>query len=147
MTVLSALFAAPPSTSVSVRVWPRLVQLGRPLRASWKQIDPTLTPNRIRGKCGRGTGSRAIIFGLLKRGNCIYTEIFPNASEATPQAIICGMVGPTALSKPTAGEVMTAWWILELIDISGSIIEAMNLSGAQSMSMGFSPSGAMQSIA
>jgi transposase-like protein len=34
---------------------------------------------------------------LLKRGNCIYTEIVPDASKATLQAIIRGKVDPNSV--------------------------------------------------
>ena len=47
-------------------------------------------PKRVRGKRGRGAGGKTIVFGLLKRGDCVYTEIVPNAARATLQAIIRG---------------------------------------------------------
>lgn len=54
-------------------------------------------PKRIRGKRGRGAGGKTIVFGLLKRGNCVYTEIVPDASKVTLQAIIRGKVDPNSL--------------------------------------------------
>jgi transposase len=45
-------------------------------------------PRRIRGKRGCGASGKTIVFGLLKRGNEVYTEIVPNASKATLQAVI-----------------------------------------------------------
>ena len=54
-------------------------------------------PRRVRGKRGRGAGSKTIVFGLLKRGDCVYTEIVPNASKATLQAIIRGKVDPNSI--------------------------------------------------
>jgi len=45
-------------------------------------------PRRVRGKRGRGTGSKTIVFGLLKRNGKVYTEIVPDAKKATLQAII-----------------------------------------------------------
>ena len=47
-------------------------------------------PRRVRGRRGRGAGGKTIVFGLLKRGDQVYTEIVPNASKATLQAIIRG---------------------------------------------------------
>ena len=47
-------------------------------------------PRRVRGKRGRGAGSKTIVFGLLKRDGCVYTEIVPDASKPTLQAIIRG---------------------------------------------------------
>ncbi|PJK06289.1 IS1595 family transposase [Lysobacteraceae bacterium NML95-0200] len=54
-------------------------------------------PKRIQGKRGRGAGGKTIVFGLLKRGDCVYTEIVPNASKATLQAIIRGKVDPNSI--------------------------------------------------
>jgi len=45
-------------------------------------------PRRVRGKRGRGAAGKTIVFGLLKRDDQVYTEIVPNASKATLQAII-----------------------------------------------------------
>ncbi len=49
-------------------------------------------PKRVRGKRGRGAGSKTIVFGLLKRNGYVYTEIIPNARKATLQGIIRGKV-------------------------------------------------------
>jgi transposase len=54
-------------------------------------------PRRVRGKCGRGAGSKTIVFGLLKRGKNVYTKIVPNASKATLQAIIRGQADPLSV--------------------------------------------------
>jgi len=54
-------------------------------------------PRRIRGKRGRGAAGKTIVFGLLKRGNEVYTEIVPNASKATLQAVIRGKASPEAV--------------------------------------------------
>ena len=47
-------------------------------------------PRRVRGLRGRGAGRKTVVFGLLKRGQCVYTEIVPDASKRTLQAIIRG---------------------------------------------------------
>ena len=47
-------------------------------------------PARVRGKRGRGAGGKTIVFGLLKRDDAVYTEIVPDCSKATLQAIIRG---------------------------------------------------------
>jgi len=47
-------------------------------------------PHRVRGKRGRGAAGKTIVFGLLKREGCVYTEIVPDASKRTLQAIIRG---------------------------------------------------------
>ena len=59
-------------------------------------------PKRFRVKRGRRAGSKTILFGLLKSGNCVYTAIVANASKATLQAIIRGKVEPNSVN-PTNG--------------------------------------------
>lgn len=49
-------------------------------------------PKRVRGKRGRGSGHKTIVFGLLKRKGKVYTEIIPDATKGTLQAIIRGKV-------------------------------------------------------
>lgn len=40
-------------------------------------------PRRIRGKRGRKTGGKTIVFGIFKKDDKIYTEIVPDASKAS----------------------------------------------------------------
>ncbi|SMN00293.1 Mobile element protein [uncultured Candidatus Thioglobus sp.] len=47
-------------------------------------------PRRVRGRRGRGAGSKIKVFGLLKRGDKVYTEVVPDCSSATLQSIIKG---------------------------------------------------------
>jgi len=47
---------------------------------------------RVRGKRGRGAGSKTIVFGIYKRNGKVYTEIVPNAAKKTLQNIIRGRV-------------------------------------------------------
>lgn len=54
-------------------------------------------PRRVRGKRGRGAGSKTIVFGLFKRGGHVYTEIVPDCSKATLQGIIRGKIDPAAM--------------------------------------------------
>ena len=49
-------------------------------------------PHRVRGKRGRGAYGKTIVFGLLKRGGKVYTEIVPNCKSKTLQDIIRGKV-------------------------------------------------------
>jgi transposase-like protein len=52
---------------------------------------------RVRGKRGRGASGKTIVFGLLKRGDCVYTQIVPNAKKPTLQGIIRGQVDPESV--------------------------------------------------
>jgi transposase-like protein len=45
---------------------------------------------RVRGKRGRGARGKTIVFGLLKRGDEVYTEVVPDCKSATLQRIIKG---------------------------------------------------------
>ena len=56
-------------------------------------------PRRVRGKRGRGAGSKPIAFGLFKRGGQGYTEIVPDCSKKTLQGIIRGKIGPAAMGN------------------------------------------------
>src|SRR5688572_30326119 len=45
-----------------------------------------------RGKRGRGSENKHIVFGLYKRNGCVYTEIVKNVKAKTLQRIIKGKV-------------------------------------------------------
>lgn len=47
---------------------------------------------RIKGKRGRGASGKTPVFGVYERGGCVYTEVVPDCSKATLQAIIRGKV-------------------------------------------------------
>ena len=47
-------------------------------------------PRRVKGKRGRGAGSKTIVFGLYKRNGRVHTEIVPDAKAHTLQGIIRG---------------------------------------------------------
>lgn len=48
---------------------------------------------RVKGKRGRGTGGKTKVFGILKRDDGkVYTEIIPDCSRKTLQAIIQGKI-------------------------------------------------------
>jgi len=49
-------------------------------------------PKRIRGKRGRGAGSKTIVFGVFKRNGQVYTEIVPDAKKKTLLPVIRGHV-------------------------------------------------------
>ena len=49
-------------------------------------------PRRVKGKRGRGASRKTIVFGIFKRNGKVYTEIVPNATTRTLQAIVRGKV-------------------------------------------------------
>ncbi|MDQ2769105.1 MAG: IS1595 family transposase [Bacteroidota bacterium] len=52
---------------------------------------------RVRGKRGRGTSGKTIVFGLFKRGGQVYTKIVPDCSKKTLLAIIRGKIDVAAM--------------------------------------------------
>ncbi|MDQ3271197.1 MAG: IS1595 family transposase [Pseudomonadota bacterium] len=61
-----------------------------PLGGELEAGESYFGPRRVRGLRGRGAGRKTVVFGLLKRGNSVYTEIVPDATKRTLQAIIRG---------------------------------------------------------
>ena len=61
-----------------------------PLGGELEADESYFGPRRIRGLRGRGAGQKTVVFGLLKRGDNVYTEIVPDATKRTLQAIIRG---------------------------------------------------------
>ncbi len=61
-----------------------------PLEGVLELDESYFGPQRVRGRCGRGAGGKTIVFGLLKRGDNVYTAIVPNAGRAALQAVIRG---------------------------------------------------------
>jgi transposase len=54
-------------------------------------------PRRVRGRRGRGAGRKTIVFGLLKRGGRVYTQIVPDVSRKTLMQVIEGKVAKDAV--------------------------------------------------
>ena len=79
--------------SIHLRVRRRLAQHCEQvslLQGELQADESYFGPRRVRGLRGRGAGSKTVVFGLLKRGQSVYSEIVPNASKAVLQAIIRG---------------------------------------------------------
>jgi transposase len=49
-------------------------------------------PRRVKGLRGRGAACKTIVFGIFKRQGRVYTEIVPDCSRSTLQAVIRGRV-------------------------------------------------------
>lgn len=56
------------------------------------EVDESYFGGRHKGKRGRGAGGKISVFGILKRKGKVYTQIVPNVSRKTLQAIISGRV-------------------------------------------------------
>ena len=112
-----------------------------PLTGTLEAEESSFGPHRIRGKRGRGAGSKTIVFGLLKRGDRVYTEIVPNASKGVLQAVIRGKAVQKASFTPMAGEDRMDWSTWVLTSISESIMARTNLPGEVTISTELNRSG------
>ena len=61
-----------------------------PFNGSLDADESYFDPLRVRGKRGRGSGAKTIVFGLLKRDGTGYAEIAPNITKAALRAVIRG---------------------------------------------------------
>jgi transposase len=70
----------------------------RPFKGGEVEIDESyFGPRRVRGKRGGGAGGKAIVFGIFKRDGRVYTEIVPDCSKKTLQAVIRGKIKPNVI--------------------------------------------------
>ena len=101
----------------------------------------------FRGKRGRGAGGETIVFGILKRGDKVYTEIVPDASKATLQKVIRGLSVSGVSSIPTVGAVIRDWLTWVLPNISEYIMVTMSLFAVRGILTVLNLVGATPSIA
>ncbi len=67
-------------------------ELESPLLGAVEVDESYFGARRVRGKRGRGAYGKTIVFGLLKRQGKVYTEIVPDCSKATLQAVTRGHI-------------------------------------------------------
>ena len=73
----------------------RIVQLCEqesPFSGEVEMDESYFGPRRVRGKRGRGAQGKTIVFGLLKRGDKVYTRIVPDVKRKTLMQVIEGKV-------------------------------------------------------
>jgi len=68
-----------------------------PFRGEVEVDESYFGPKRVRGKRGRGAGSKTIVFGIFKRNGHVYTEIVPDARKKTLIQAIRGRVDPQSV--------------------------------------------------
>lgn len=61
------------------------------------EVDESYFGGRRKGKRGRGAAGKVPVFGLLKRGGKVYTQIIPNAATQTLMPIIQRKVIPDSI--------------------------------------------------
>ena len=77
-------------TAIRLRILELSMLQSAPLVGQIEVDESYFGARRVRGKRGRGARGKTIVFGLLKRGDQVYTEIVPNCKSATLQRIIKG---------------------------------------------------------
>jgi transposase-like protein len=77
-------------TLIRVRIFELSQIQSAPLVGQIEVDESYFGARRVKGKRGRGARGKTIVFGLLKRGDKVYTEIVDNCSAATLQSIIKG---------------------------------------------------------
>jgi transposase-like protein len=83
---------------------------------------------RVKGKRGRGAGGKTKVFGIFKRNGSVYTEIVPDCSKKTLQAVFAGVLAWTQLFTRTNGAATTDWLMSDIVSIFALIIRLMNSS-------------------
>ncbi len=63
-----------------------------PLKGEVEVDESYFGAKRVKGKRGRGTYGKTIVFGILKRNDKVCTQIVPDCKKATLQAVIRGKV-------------------------------------------------------
>ena len=77
-------------TAIRLRIVELSTLQSAPLVGQIEVDESYFGARRVRGKRGRGARGKTIVFGLLKRGDKVYTEIVSNCSASTLQSIIRG---------------------------------------------------------
>ena len=77
-------------TAIRLRILDLSLLQSDPLMDQIEVDESYFGARRVRGKRGRGARGKTIVFGLLKRGDQVYTEIVPNCKSATLQRISKG---------------------------------------------------------
>lgn len=80
--------------AIYLRIRDRLAEiceLQSPFSGQVEVDESYFGPHRVRGKRGRGAGGKTIVFGILKRGGQVFTQVVPNCSKAAVHvARYCG---------------------------------------------------------
>ena len=68
-------------TAIRLRILELSLLQSDPLVGQIEVDESYFGARRVRGKRGRGARGKTIVFGLLKRGDKVYTEIVPNCKR------------------------------------------------------------------
>jgi transposase len=92
-------------TAIRLRILDLSLLQSDPLMGQIEVDESYFGARRVRGKRGRGARGKTIVFGLLRRGDQVYTEIVPNCKSATLQRII---KGKTSIDSVIHSD---GWWV------------------------------------
>ena len=73
---------------------------------------------RVKGIRGRGARGKTIVFGMLKRGDRVYTQIVRNCSVSELLPIIEENTDKDSVLYQIIGRVTMAWWIMVINNIT-----------------------------
>ena len=100
-------------------------------------------PRRVRGKRGRGTGGKTIVFGLFKRGGQGTRKLCPTALKKSCRPSYAAKLTRPRWSTPTAGADTTGWWMSASTPTSASATARTSSCKGPRASMTLSPFGAL----
>ena len=64
------------------------------------EVDESYFGGTRKGKRGRGAAGKVPVFGILKRGGRVYTQIIPDAASKTLMPIIRDKIQPDSIGQP-----------------------------------------------
>jgi hypothetical protein len=67
------------------------------------ELDESYFGGHRKGKRGRGAAGKVAVFGILKRGGKVYTQIILDAKTSTLMPIICHRIEPDSNSLEGSG--------------------------------------------
>jgi len=62
------------------------------------EVDECYFGGRRKGKRGRGAAGKVPVFGILKRGGCVYTQVLPNTQSHTLPDIMQDPIAPDSIA-------------------------------------------------
>ena len=76
------------------------------------EVDESYFGGRRKGKRGRGTAGKVPVFGILKKGGKVYTQVIPDAKGRTLLPIIQERIQPDSVVCPDC------WYGYNVLDVS-----------------------------
>ena len=113
----------------------KLCQIDSPFQGEIEIDESYFGAKRVKGKRGRGTSGKTIVFGLLKRDGKVYTDIVPDVQKETLQAIIRGKISIESIIYSDKWRGYDGLVDVAITSILESIMGIMNLPKAGTISI------------